>query len=174
MTRKLDKETRSRLEEAFHRRKDKETTERHETIHARFHAVTLSLIRAHYGPMQRDMPTLERYGLCSDIGGINVRVYDPNPADHAHYRERFGFEISPGMKAPGAFNKYVDFMIEKDDPDWPLAWSIVVEIHEGRDRDAKEKADFAAAIRETSSWSVLEKRFPWIRDEFPDPARITA
>lgn len=157
---KVDAAMRRMLETRFHSRQDDARRERHDTLMANMHAAVSAWLRAEYGPMQRDMPTLRAYDLARRIKGVNMWSYDLRRSE---FRRLGGIDMpDTELWAPGARAEYPIYTIRQDNPDYPLACHVRQEMYDGEARGTAERTAFAAAIRSTGSWNRLVQMFPWI------------
>lgn len=180
---KLDGYARRLLESNFKARQETTLQAQCDALTDRLVEVAVRRLKATYDAAQADMPTLEKYHLCTQVEAVNFRVYDP--ITH-RWEMTVGTKVDlPGYMIPGSHSGYVSLYLgghaagvgtksgpypadaDHESPDWKLACEIVM-LRDSyrRDQEAARKA-FAVEIRATSSWNVLAKAHPWIDEAFP-------
>lgn len=178
---KLDSVTRRMLENAFRQRQQAAWTAQTDALSARLVELAVRCLKAAYDTAQADMPTLAKYGLCTQVEAVNFQVYNP---EDSRWNLSVGTKVDlPGYMIPGAHSGYVSLYVggyaahtskagqhpaheDHDSPDWRLCMEIIGlrETYQRAQEDARKA--FAAEIRATSSWRVLLRAHPWIARHF--------
>lgn len=170
MNPKLNKWTRSTLEQLFRERQQAAAGERGQALSEHLRAHVIRRLEAEYRPIQGDMPILQKYHCASRITGVNVDIYNP---ETQRYDERAGFRVETDLLAPDPgrmhfgeteATTYVSFHVRPDDLDHADFWQIVEYRRNFQTEQKQARESFAQAIRATSSWRRIVEQFPWISE----------